>query len=477
MGRARLSRHDCARQRSSDGLSAVGAFHICGKPVKRDLTIAAALLAATSAAPASAQTVSGCDVEQAQSRFAEQPRDDAAVERLLAGCDAAKGPDSRPALFRGVMARDRGDLQSARDQLASARRIDPANPAAALELALTEERMGSFAAADAAYRDVLSHDPRSRAAILGLARVARAQWRFGDAATHYQGLLAADPQDVDAINGMAWVALANHRVGDAVRGFQSVRQRFPDNAEAAAGLGATAGAWRLRADASIGRVDTDVGSAFTSTAELMVPLGAVDSLFVGGTYNSNQILAPTATDLSFLPKSEYLVGFQRNIPERYSWSVEFSYRRFQGFPDQSRLRVAGGVSISPDVQLFGSYRHGFGDRLVRDQLVSGGTVVQVGGGWEVVAAGHYSRYRREIAPGVVRSLSTGVTGGIDINKQGPGNAFLSFGASYNERVDNLDIHGRIVIPASQRFAFTLSADRISILDKNQVMAGLRFFLK
>jgi tetratricopeptide (TPR) repeat protein len=292
-----------ARQRSSGGVLAAGAFRIAGL-----------LLAATGAVSASAQSAASCDVEQAQSRFAEQPRDDAAVERLLAGCDTADGRDSRPALFRGVMARDRGDLRAAREHLSRAHRLDPANPAAALELALTEERLESFSDADAAYRAVLSHDPRSRAAILGLARVARAQWRFGDAAAHYRTLLAADPQDVDAINGLAWVALADHRVGEAERGFASVRQRFPDNVEAAAGLGATAGAWRLRADAAIGRIDTDVGSAFTSTAEIMVPLGAVDSLFVGGTYNSNQILAPTATDLSFLPKSEYVAGFQRNVP-------------------------------------------------------------------------------------------------------------------------------------------------------------------
>ena len=57
----------------------------------------------------------GCEIEEAQRLFGQQPRPTAKVERLLAACEAAGSTDYRVYMFLGVMARDAGDRERAID--------------------------------------------------------------------------------------------------------------------------------------------------------------------------------------------------------------------------------------------------------------------------------------------------------------------------------------------------------------------------
>ena len=196
------------------------------------------LLVAASAAglfSSGAHGQTGCDIDEAQRLFGQQPRPVETVERLLVDCQKAGSTDYRVYMFLGVMARDAGHRERAIEFLKTAHEMAPAEPNPALELAFTLEA-GHAAEAGDLYGEILKRDPRSRPAMLGLARVARSRNRLDDARALYQRLLEANPKDPEALNGMAWLALASRNREQARDGFEYVLTLDPGNEEAKVGL-------------------------------------------------------------------------------------------------------------------------------------------------------------------------------------------------------------------------------------------------
>src|SRR5688572_16539179 len=116
----------------------------------------AALAACLLSIVASAQP--GCDIEQAQRLFGQQPRPTAEVERLLAACQAAGSTDYRVYMFLGVMARDAGDRERAIEYLQKAHGMAPQEPNPALELGFTLEAQHPREARKV-YEQILERDP------------------------------------------------------------------------------------------------------------------------------------------------------------------------------------------------------------------------------------------------------------------------------------------------------------------------------
>jgi len=100
----------------------------------------ALLLAASSISLAPmARGQQGCEIDEAQRLFGQQPRPNATIEPLLKACVAAGATDYRVYMFLGVMARDAGDRERAIGYLKKAHELDPAAPNPALELGFTLE--------------------------------------------------------------------------------------------------------------------------------------------------------------------------------------------------------------------------------------------------------------------------------------------------------------------------------------------------
>ena len=87
-----------------------------------------------------AQAQQGCEIEEAQRLFGQQPRPAALLEGLLSSCVAAGSTDYRVYMFLGVMARDAGKGEQAVAFLRKAHEMAPTGPNPALELSLSAAR-------------------------------------------------------------------------------------------------------------------------------------------------------------------------------------------------------------------------------------------------------------------------------------------------------------------------------------------------
>jgi cytochrome c-type biogenesis protein CcmH/NrfG len=143
---------------------------------------------------AAANAQQGCEIEQDQRLFGQQPRPVAAVEELLQACLSAGATDYRIFMSRGVMARDAAETDRAIELLQKAYQMAPAEPNPALELAFTLECQHGRTAA-AIYEEILSKDP---AALNGLAWVALAERNREEARAGFEGVLALDPKNQEA---------------------------------------------------------------------------------------------------------------------------------------------------------------------------------------------------------------------------------------------------------------------------------------
>ena len=63
---------------------------------------------------------------------------------------------------------------------------------------------------------------------------------------------------------------------------------------------------------------------------------------------------------------------------------------------------------------------------------------------------------------------------IDVTYYGPRNLLLTGGVGYSPLIDNLDLHGRAILPVTDRIALQLIAAHNSVNADTRVTAGLRF---
>ena len=260
-----------------------------------------------------ARAQAGCEIDEAQRLFGQQPRPDATIEPLLQACVAAGASDYRVYMFLGVMTRDAGDRERAIVYLRKAHDLDPAAPNPALELGFTlEARHGSEAAK--VYDGVLVRDPDNRPALLGLARIDRGQNRLEKARAIYERLLAVNPNDADALNGLAWLQLADRNRIAGRKGFEHVLTLAPDNEEAKIGLSKSETVYRYTFDVNGNLVTTASGTAWGFGATALLGFTAFDTLELAETHFGNEIQTLTAIGLATLPSDDIRVGWHRLVP-------------------------------------------------------------------------------------------------------------------------------------------------------------------
>jgi len=428
----------------------------------------ALLLAVCGLAPnGSVRAQPGCEIEEAQRLFGQQPRPTAKVEQLLSACAAAGSTDYRVYMFLGVMARDAGDSDRAIESLRKAHQLDPAAPNPALELAFTLEAKNGSEAAQV-YGEVLARDPGNRPALLGQARVARGQYRLDEARAIYERLLAVNAKDAEALNGLAWLALANRNRERGRQGFERVLALDPNNEEAKAGLSKTEGVYRYLFDVDGAFVSTAGGNSWGAGARALAGVTPFDTVEIAEAHFTNELQTLSAVGIATLPSDDVRIGWHRLVPLSYGASLVYDYRAHTGLPTEHWIDGSVVLYLTDDIRWFGGYREAFGAFQWNSRLIRTGLSASLSPSWEVSATAY------DAAQALFNNYQDIWSWVFDVTYHGPRNMLVVAGAGYSPTIDNVDLHVRTILPVTDRIAIQLVAAHNSINADTRVTAGLRF---
>jgi tetratricopeptide (TPR) repeat protein len=435
----------------------------------RQMRVSSVLVAACAACLVSfgARAQLGCNIEQAQRLFGQQPRPTAEVERLLAACQTAGSTDYRVYMFLGVMARDAGNREQAVAYLRKAHEMAPQEPNPALELGFTLEAEHPREARKV-YEQILARDPASRPALLGLGRVARSQNRLDEARALYERLLAVNPKDPEALNGMGWLALASRNREEGRAGFEQVLTIEPNNDEAKIGLSKTPDVYRYLLDVNGANVSTAQGTSWGFGARGMAGVTAFDTLELGWQHFTNELQTVSAIGLATLPSDDITVGYHRLMPLSYAFSLVYDYRGHASLPTEHWIDGSVAFYLTDWLRWFGGYRQAFGAFQYNGRLIRTGLSATFAPSWEATATVYNS------AQAIFNNYQDLWTWVFEITHFGPRNMLLVAGVGYSPLIDNVDLHARAILPVTDRIALQLIAAHNSINADMRVTAGLRF---
>ena len=430
------------------------------------LILVAAIASMIALWPLQAVAQQACDVEGAQRLFGQQPRPTAEVRTMLADCQKAGSTDYRVYMFLGVMAREAGNSEQAIEYLRKAVALDRTAVNPALELAFTLEAHHAGESAEV-YASILKRDSKSRPAMLGLARVARSQNRLDDARAQYERLLQANPKDPEALNGMAWLALADRDREKGRAGFETVLALDPGNEEAKIGLARTRDVYRYLFDATGMLVSTAQGSSGGFGARGMAGVTAFDTLELGWQHYTNELQTVSAIGLATLPSNDIMVGYHRLVPLSYAFSLVYDYRGHTALPTEHWIDGSATLYIADWLRAFAGYRQAFGAFQYNGRLIRGGLSATVADGWDVSG----TVYNSEQA--IFNNYQPLWSWVAEVTYHGPRNLLVVAGVGYSPLIDNVDIHGRAILPVTDRIALQLIAAHNSINADTRLTAGLR----
>jgi tetratricopeptide (TPR) repeat protein len=419
------------------------------------------------AVPSGASGQQNCQIDEAQRLFGQQPRPTATVKSLLEACVAAGSKDYRTYMLLGVMARDAGDRERAIADLRKAHEIAPEAPNPALELGFTLEAKHPREARKV-YEQILAHDPASRPATLGLARVARSQNRLDEARGLYERLLAVNPKDPDALNGMAWLALAERNREQGRAGFEHVLAIAPDNEEAKIGLSKAPDVYRYLLDTSATMVSTAQGTSWGFGARGMAGITPYDTLELGEYHFTNELQTVTAIGVATLPSDDITLGYHRLVPLSYAVNLVYDYRGHANLPTEHWIEGSVDVYLTDWLRWFGGYRQAFGAFQYDGHLFRTGVSASLTPSWEVTGTVYDSQQA------IFNNYQNLWTGVLDVSYYGSHNLLLTGGVGYSPLIDNLDLHGRAILPVTDHIALQLIAGHNSVNADTRVTAGLRF---
>ncbi len=174
--------------------------------------------------------------EQAAQAFINQDHDAAYV--LLTQAIEEEVASAQEYLYKGLIERQRGQLDQARRSFNAGLKQDPASISLLMELAVTCSWDGKLKEAVALYDKVmaLTSPPEDTAARLGKARVVGWMGEHQQAIAIYRGILEAQPAHVEAMSGLATIHRALMQDTQASALYQQVLTITPDHPEALEGM-------------------------------------------------------------------------------------------------------------------------------------------------------------------------------------------------------------------------------------------------
>lgn len=371
------------------------------------------------------------------------------VHRILNHCDKIEPRSPQVYLLHGLLARVQKNYTQAIKWLLAAQKSAPEyDPVPTQELALTYEWALQFKKAKVEYAVLLAKNPKSRPALLGLARVETAEYHIRQANLIYTQLLTTNPQDIDALNGMGRLQLTDKKFKQARSYFNQALQLKPQNTDSLIGLEQLNNSTRYMASFNQGQYRVLDKQANSSVLYGYADINATDRIIGIATHNSQQLDLDITIEPTLLPNNSLYLAYQRQIPQKYGWGVNYDFRQHDGLPIESRAGATGNIYIFTPLQWFGGFWTGFPSPW-NNQLYFSGLTYYTKLPFNISVTGYWGKEQ-------IGGQNT--TYAIDLSKEFANAAFYNVGTSYNTTQKFWGYHGRIIWPTFKNQALEGSVE-------------------
>jgi len=418
----------------------------------------------TKTTPAPAPSL--CDPNAGLLLVNQKPLPLAKIQYILSHCNGTQKNEVQVLLLHGLTARAQKDYPAAISWLKLAAQNASATDAVpAQELALTYEWSLQFTQAKRIYDDLLLRNPQDRAALLGKARIAGAEYQMPAARQIYQGLLQQNPNDTDALNGLARLEMMDKRFEEA-RGYYAQALKInPQNSESLKGLTQLKDSTRYMFSFNQGQYRVLDQHSNSTVLFGYADISATDRVILIGTHNSKQLALDLPIEPSLLPNNGLYAGFQRQLPDRYGWGLNYEFRQHNGYPLETRIGGNANLYLLRNVQVFGGFWRGFPSPWDNQLYFSGLTYYTklpvnftVTGFWAQQQFG-----------GRNDSYS------FDLSKETTNHKFYALGVSYNNTQRFWGYHGRFIWPTFKNQALEGSYEHYTFNNINIFGLGWRVY--
>ncbi|WP_133135000.1 tetratricopeptide repeat protein [Legionella rowbothamii] len=388
------------------------------------------------------------------------------VQRILNYCDQLKHPDAQVYLLHGLLARSQKNYPEAIRWLQRAKNAASSNNSVpAQELALTYEWSLQLKKAQAEYDALLTKNPKSRPALLGAARVETAQYHIHIANLIYSQLLTINPNDVDALNGMGRLQMTNKKFKQSRAYFNKALQLNPKNSDSLMGLEQLNNSTRYMASFNQGQYRVLDKQSNSSVLYGYSDINATDRIIGIATHNSQQLNLDLTVEPTILPNNSIFLAYQRQLPGKYGWGINYDFRQHNNLPIESRVGGTGNIFLLNSLQWFGGFWAGFPSPW-NNQLYFSGLTYYTLLPFNISATGFWGNQQ-------IGGQNT--TYSIDLSKEFANSAFYDVGASYNTTQKFWGYHGRLIFPTFKHQAIEGSVEHYEFNNITIFAAGWRIY--
>ena len=153
----------------------------------------------------------------------------------------------------------------------------------------------------------------------------------------------------------------------------------------------------------------------------------------------------SATGVALLPSDDITVGYHRLVPLSYAVNLVYDYRAHSGLPTEHWIEGSVDVYLTDWLRWFGGYRQAFGAFQYDGHLFRTGVSASLAPSWEVTGTVYDSQQA------IFNNYQNLWTGVIDVTYYGSRNLLLTGGVGYSPLIDNLDLHGRAILPVTDQY--------------------------
>lgn len=399
------------------------------------------------------------------------------IQDILAQCDAEDPNDVQVLLLHGLFARYAAKTthhyQLAISWLQKAYNVATAdNESPGLELATTYEWNKQFSKAKTIYEQILQINPNSRAALLGLARVNQAQYRIKLANEIYLGLLQKNPDDIEVLNALAMLEMMNKKFTAAKNYLTKAQALDPENEEILLSLNQLSNATKYRLDVIGGQYSVEGQKSIHSELNFFADINATDQILVMLEHNSDELAIGLFFDPTTLPSNSASLGFTRQYPDEYGFSVKYDARERKTQPEENRFAFNANLYVFSNLQWFAGVREGFPTPF-NNQLFWSGLTLYTPLPANLTVTQYLGYQELPNNPETIKSRATSV----GLSKEYPNYVYYNVGFSYSPTtpVSPWGVFGKLVLPTWKHQAIEATYEHFFSNDTTFFTLGWRIY--
>jgi hypothetical protein len=183
------------------------------------------------------------------------------------------------------------------------------------------------------------------------------------------------------------------------------------------------------------------------------------------THNSNEIQLSFVLDPTILPKNSAFFGFQRQIPYRYGWGINYEYRERTQFRVEHRLGANANLFVFNNLQWLVGVRDGFPSPW-NNQLYYSGLTLFTNLPVNFSLTGYWGRQQ---FGGSTSSYS------LDFSKEFMNRAYYDVGTSYSPSQLSWETHARVILPIMKNQAIESAYEHLYLNGTTALSLGWRIY--